>query len=516
MRGLTAAVLLFLTLAGAFSNARPTATVTLKVFDEKGEGTPCDFARFKNLSNCAAQKGWDTDCLLQADTYDCLKMQPLRPEGANLAFDCPATCVLSLAWPTASGGYNNLFLDNEGRGWSESATIVFNLQAARDCRRRLVRALATRPRYAASPAFGLSRTQAEEALALAEHAGSDAEQGRLGQKALDLCLQAYDTLLFEYGAQCARERKGKGLQWGFTVDRRAGFSERLAAIHQIVGDSGQGWIRIVCDRANEPSFYRPMIEEARTSGIHVLLQILDSVDNRMPAEKVNERVRAYVDAFAADVDAFEIGNEVNMKAVPGMVERLEYAAAYAREHAPRARTAVVLFWQLGSGFAKSNGAFTFFHWINHNVLPSRVLMENVDEWLVSLYPEGYPLGAPAFDEMMTRLERLFPGRAIGIGETDYWMKGTDRVWAWRTMSDSLDSMRAEFFRWHYAAAAGYEQSVLGGFWWGFCHEMAPSTVLWRAACDLWREMNPGIAGAAPLSGIGFSSPSRPSPATTGP
>lgn len=117
-------------------------------------------------------------------------------------------------------------------------------------------------------------------------------------------------------------------------------------------------------------------------------------------------------------------------------------------------------------------------------------MQDVDTWYVSMYHEGYPMGAACFDELMTRLAKAFPGKKIGIGEFDYWLPDTDHVWWWLRPEDPAGKTRREFLEWHYAAAAGYDQSVLGGFWWGYLQEMYPQNELWGAAQRLFQEMNP--------------------------
>ncbi|MCX7015913.1 MAG: hypothetical protein NTW86_25715 [Candidatus Sumerlaeota bacterium] len=478
--------------------AARAGTVTLQAFDENGEGASCDFARFKAVSNCALHKGWDTDCLLQADSYDCLAMQPLHAIGGNLAFEAKGRCLLSVAWPTENTGYNNLLLDNEGKGWESDASILFNLQAAKDTRRRLGDALKARPDYAQSAAFATLRSEGESLLRQADAAPSDSDKGKCGQVALDRFLQAYNLLLRDYGVQRSRAIGGQGLCWGFTIDRVAKDNAKyLLPIQELVAPSDKGWIRLVCDKRNKPSYYQPIIAEARSRRIHILLQILDSVDNKKTSlDQSNQRVRDYVDAFGDKVDAYEIGNEVNMEPFPQMIEKMEYAADYIKRNAPASRIAVVLFWQLGTGYGKKgNGAYTTFDYINHAARSSAVLTRNVDLWLVSMYPEGYPLGPVCFDELMTRLQNAFPDGKIGVGELDYWLPRTDRVWWWGNAAAAPEDTRPEFLRWHYAAAAGYENSILGGFWWGYIPEMSSRNALWNAAHQLFLEMNPAEATA---------------------
>jgi hypothetical protein len=467
-------------------------TITLKVFDENGDGKPCDFARFKAVSNCTLHKGWDTDCLLNADSYDCLAMQPLRAEGDAVAFAAKGPCVLSVVWPTQNTGYNNLLLDNEGKGWQSDAAVVFNLQAAKDTWRQLNDALNARPDYAQSDAFAALRLEAESLLRGADTAAADCEKGKRGQIALDRALQAYNLLLGEYGVQRAQRTKGQGLYWGFTIDRVArDNSKYLLPIQELVGNSDRGWARIVCDRGNSPSQYKAIVSEAKSHGIHVLLQILDSVDNKKTSlEESNRRLKDYVDAFRETVDAYEIGNEVNMKPFPKMVEKMEYAASYVKQAAPQSQVAVVLYWQLGTGYGnRGDGSYTTFDYVNHVMRTSAVLTRGVDLWLVSMYHEGYPMGPVCFDQLMTRLQKAFPGKKIGIGELDYWLPKTDHVWWWGPQDMAPEKTRPEFLRWHYAAAAGFERSILGGFWWGYIPEMASHNALWDSARQLFQEIN---------------------------
>jgi hypothetical protein len=71
----------------------------------------------------------------------------------------------------------------------------------------------------------------------------------------------------------------------------------------------------------------------------------------------------------------------------------------------------------------------------------------------------------------------------------YWLPKTDRVWWWGKEDMTPEKTRPDFLRWHYAAAAGYERSILGGFWWGYIPEMASRNALWYSARQLFQEIN---------------------------
>ena len=488
---LFALLMVMATAATTAISAAHAGTITLKVFDENGEGRPCDFARFKAVSNLRLHKGWDTDCLLKAESYDCLALQPLRAEGGTVAFATKGRCVLSVAWPTHNTGYNNLLLDNKGKGWESDASVVFNLQAAKDSWRQLEAALKARPNYSRGGAFDASRGSGVIARPRGcRRRGFRKRQTRPSRPGS--CLAGLQPPAQRIRRPAAQRTKGQGLYWGFTIDRVAkDNSKYLLPIQELVGKSDKGWARIVCDRKNSPSYYRAIVAEAKSHGIHVLLQILDSVDNKKTSlEQSNQRIKDYVDTFRETVDAYEIGNEVNMEPFPKMIEKMEYAAIYVKQAAPQSQVAVVLFWQLGTGYGKKgNGSYTTFDYVNHAMRPSALLTRNVDLWLVSMYHEGYPMGPVCFDQLMTRLQTAFPGKKIGIGELDYWLPKTDHVWWWGKEDMAPEKTRPDFLRWHYAAAAGYERSILGGFWWGYIPEMASRNALWDSARQLFQEIN---------------------------
>ena len=257
-----------------------------------------------------------------------------------------------------------------------------------------------------------------------------------------------------------------------------------------MGKSDKGWAHIVCDRKNSPSYYRAIVAEAKSHGIHVLLQILDSVDNKnISLEQSNQRIKDYVDTFRETVDAYEIGNEVNMEPFPKMIEKMEYAAIYVSQPHHNRRSPWSCSGNSEPDTARRETAATLPSITSIAPCASALLTRNVDLWLVSMYHEGYPMGPvcrPTDDAPPNSLSRQ-EGRQVASSTTGSPRRtmcggGARRTWRRR-------KTRPDFLRWHYAAAAGYERSILGGFWWGYIPEMASRNALWDSARQLFQEIN---------------------------
>ena len=200
------------------------------------------------------------------------------------------------------------------------------------------------------------------------------------------------------------------------------------------------------------------------------------------------QVQACVKAFP-QIDAWEVGNEVNGSWLgPGIAGKVADAASWVQRHSS-ATVVLTLYWQIGT----DSPASSMFNWVRANLPPST--RRNIDVVLMSTYVEDAPLGL-AFDEVMRTLHAEFPDQRLGIGELDYWSPDTSRAWWAFDRSDPTGTGRHEVASQYYAASLGYPYAVGGGFWWYFAEEAPPDAQLRAAIHRVVRKVSGGSVGCA--------------------
>ena len=463
--------------------------VALLFYDRNGNAISIDDVKnisndtYNNTRDANDGEGYDNDAILDLANLCVIKNSPvLFASGKYLTFkltDKPIAFALN--WPTEPLGYSMIILDNGGNGFTRSATINFTYQAALDEKIRLDKRLAVRPNYKKSGNF--KKAYADVELHLKKAAGSTDQSviGREGQLALDRLAVADDILLREYGLQLAIANKGEITPWiGLTIDVVDNYKENIDMAAKI--SEPYGWIRVVFD-PGPPSVYKDLIAYAKSKGLKILGQPVDSsYDKKFTLQQYVARFKEYMAAFP-DIDAWEVGNEVNGNwLTPEIPEKIAEAAAYCKSM--NKMTVLTFFYQINTGGQKKYSMFT---WINEHLPQST--RDNIDVVFISLYEEQAPLGI-GFDRVMTQLRAEFPKQKIGIGELGYWIKG-QRAW-WELskenpMTDGLFAFAAKY----YPASFGYEGSVGGCFWWNFVREFKSEPRLQKVVSDLRDEIKNG-------------------------
>jgi len=381
-------------------------TVTVLFFDRNGAAlTP---AQIRSTSNNGTI-GYDNDALVDPVTMRAISSGPLYTSGNTLAFTTTGIPVaLAMNWPTLPSGYGLLVLDNGGAGFTSSATINFTYEAAKDVKRRLDEALAARPDYVRSTQFQDTYNRAANRLAAIGTFTAEATKGKEGQLALDDLAVAYDLLLREHGPQRAGREQSARLPWiGFTIDTVSGYQTNLDLAAKLAGP--YAWIRVVFDYGQGPATYASLINYAKTKGIKVLGQPVDSsYDRNYTRAQYKQRFIDFITAFP-QIDAWEVGNEVNGEWLSSDIAgKIADAAAEVRARAPGKPTLLTLFWQLNTS-SVPNSMFT---WVQDK-LPSST-RDLIDVITVSQYQEQAPMGV-FFDQMMKRVQAEFPSANSGIG-----------------------------------------------------------------------------------------------------
>ena len=455
-------------LPGAALASAP-GVVTVRFYDRHGNLLSPSQAR-SVMTN--GSHGWANDALVDPTTLQDVAAGPLHTSGGSLVFDIPARpAALALNWPT-SRGYSLVIVDDGGGGFAAPATVNFTYQAALDAKRRLADMVAARPTYVASAAFDDADARAASLIQRATQAPDESDRGRLGQRALDQVNVANDLLLSEFGPADAHTRRAPSPPWiGTTLDTTTNHDARLDLARATTAPLG--WVRIVFDRNRPPSDYAGMVRAAKARGLEIMGEPVDSFyAKHYTRPQYLRQVRACVNAFP-QIDAWEVGNEVNGSWLgPGIGGKVADAASWVKRHSS-ASVVLTLYWQIGT----DSPASSMFNWVRAH-LPAST-RRNIDVVLMSTYVEDAPLGL-AFDEVMRTLHAEFPDQRIGIGELDYWSPDTSRAWWAFDRRDPTATARHEVASQYYAASLGYPYAVGGGFWWYFAEEGPPDAQL-RAA-----------------------------------
>ncbi|MFZ4778809.1 MAG: hypothetical protein ACOYM3_25870, partial [Terrimicrobiaceae bacterium] len=409
-------------LAGSFiAPALAAGTITLLFFDRNGN--PLTPAQVRTQSNNGST-GYDNDFLISPSNLRAISEGPLFTSGTNLAFSTPDQPVaLAFNWPTEPYGYGLVILDNEGAGFTTTKTVNFTYQAARDIKKRLDAALAQRMDYVPSVKFQNAYNSAVAHLGSVDAFSTESVKGREGQLALDQLAIAYDAILAEHGPVLARNNKSTLVPWlAVTIDTTSNYQQNLDLASSITAPFG--WIRVVFDAGQGPSAYTNLINYAKSKGLKILGQPVDSsYDKGYTRAQYKQRFIDFLNAFP-QIDAWEVGNEVNGSWLSADIAgKIADAAAEVTARAPGKPRVLCLFWQINTDALK-NSMFT---WVAAN-LPAAT-RSNLDVVLISQYQEQAPMGM-AFDAVMQALRAEFPTQKIGIGELGYWIPGQQFWWAY--------------------------------------------------------------------------------------
>jgi len=495
---LAAVILITLAIRGS---AQAGGTVTLLFFDRNGTAlTP---TQVRSISNNGGA-GYNNDFLLNPANMRAISSGPLYTSGSNLAFNIPSQAVaLAFNWPTLPGGYQLLVLDKGGTGFSTGGTINFTYQAALDVKKKLDAARAARPGYVPSSKFNTAYQAAASQLAGVDVYSPEAAKGKAGQLALDQLAVAYDAMLAENGPVYAAANKSTLTPWiGFTIDTVSNYQANVDLAASLAAP--YAWIRIVFDAGQAPSTYTNLVNYAKSKGVKVLGQPVDSTyDKSYTRAQYKQRFIDYITAFP-QIDGWEVGNEVNGSWLSSDIGlRIADAAAEVKLRAPGKPTFLTFFWQINTD-SVANSMFT---WANAN-LPAST-RANIDVVTFSQYQEQAPMGV-AFDQVMKTLRAEFPTQKIGLGELGYWIPGQQFWWAYN-QTDAVAAKRAVAEQ-YYNASFDFPGSIGGVFWWTFITDFKSDTAMQQIVKSLRDKLQSGSPTPTPTPTV--SPTPTPSPTAT--
>jgi hypothetical protein len=480
---LTAVIVVAFSLRGF---AQAGGVVTLLFFDRTGTAlTP---TQVRSASNNGGA-GYNNDFLLNPANMCAISSGPLYTSGSNLAFNIPSEAVaLAFNWPTLPGGYQLLILDNGGAGFSAAATINFTYQAALDVKKKLDAARAARPDYVPSMKFNTAYQAASSQLAGVDVYSPESAKGKAGQLALDNLAVAYDAMLAEHGPVYAAANKSTVTPWiGFTIDTVTNYQANVDLAASLAAP--YAWIRIAFDSSQAPSAYTNIVNYAKTKGVKVLGQPVDSTcDKNYTRAQYKQLFIDYITAFP-QIDAWEVGNEVNGSWLSSDIGlRIADAAAEVRARAPGKTTFLTLFLQINTGTEE----YSIFTWTNANLPEST--RANIDVVTFSQYQEQAPMGV-AFDQVMKTLHAEFPTQKIGLGELGYWISGQQFWWAYN-QTDTIAAKRTMAEQ-YYNAGFDYPGSIGGVFWWTYIADFKSDAAMQQIVKTLRDKLQSGAPTPTP-------------------
>jgi len=246
--------------------------------------------------------------------------------------------------------------------------------------------------------------------------------------------------------------------YGVTVDDIAGLTNITAALAAL---PHKPTTRIVFDEAQNPAYYAQAVPAIHAVS-NVMGEILDSefVPNLTVAQ-YTARTTAYLDAFATNVDIWEVANEVNgewLGATADVVAKM--TGAFDLVKARGYATELTLYGC--SDAAASNDMFT---WVNANVPPR--MRTGLDYVLVSYYEGDCGNLRTDWPDVFARLHQLFPNSEIGFGEVGAVTSAGNPI--------TNPTVAGPYLEKYYGMQITTPSYVGGYFWWYFAEDMSPKT-----------------------------------------
>jgi hypothetical protein len=397
---------------------------------------------------------------------------------------------LMVHWNTVNTGYSTFLLDNQGKGFSESATLIFNEQLAYDARRQFNEALARKPDYLPSSRFAQFQQDIDGCFAQLAAAATDSLKGSAGQRCVDLLAQAMALMLREYGIQQARFR-GDDALWGVTLTPLGTTADypKIDDLADLFAPQHR-WVRLIMAETTGTSFeqVRQALNYASGKGVHTLGQLFDS---HIQQSLTLDQFKAGVDAALTYPDfdkftAWEVGNEVNGGWLgSGMTQKIDYAAARVKQLYPAKKVCLTFYWYAMQDTLETS----LFNWIETNI--TETIRNTIDCVALSIYTDQQPLGF-SWDLVMSKLAEIFPGKSVLVGELGFVDPTVARFYKEGPLDLTLDAGGELYIENRYPASFATPNSFGGNFWWYFDQEMVGKTGLWHKLRSIYCMVYPKL------------------------
>ncbi len=255
----------------------------------------------------------------------------------------------------------------------------------------------------------------------------------------------------------------------------------MSSLNQIVASSrhlpAMPATRIYFDVTRPPGYYAAAVRRLHPVS-YLMGELLDSSDETsIGVAAYAKRTKAYLNAFGAAIDIWEIGNEVNGNWTgPYPVVAAKLAAAYREVAARHLRTALTLYDNAGCGDGPAELDPLA---LSRRYVPAKVRAALSYVWL-SYYEDACGSRAPGartWTAYFRALHTLYPRARLGFGEIGLTSPVTSRT------------MRAarSLIRYYYGLPIRLPYYAGGYFWWYYAEDCLP-----YAARPLWRALSAGF------------------------
>jgi len=262
--------------------------------------------------------------------------------------------------------------------------------------------------------------------------------------------------------------------YGVTADDVSGLNQMVPSSRRLPAMPAT---RIYFDVRQPPRYYARAVETLHPVS-YLMGELLDSSDETgIGVAAYARRVRAYLGAFGAAIDIWEIGNEVNGNWTgPYPVVAAKLTAAYREVAARHLRTALTLYYNAGCGDGPGELSPLGF---SRRYVPAAV-RAGIGYVFLSYYEDACGNRRPSartWTAYFRSLHALYPRARLGFGEIGLADPVTPRT------------MRAakSLIRYYYGLRIRLPYYTGGYFWWYYAEDCLPS-----ATRPLWRALSAGF------------------------
>jgi hypothetical protein len=246
--------------------------------------------------------------------------------------------------------------------------------------------------------------------------------------------------------------------WGVTTDAINNQSAQVDALSHL---PQKPTARIVFDEWQPATDYTAFVAAIHNVS-YIMGEILDSEYMiQYNLQQYTDRTNEYMNAFANQVDIWEVGNEVNGEWCGNTSDVIaKISAAYTTVKANNKKAALTLYENWNCWENQSN---EMFRWANQNI-PSN-MKQGLDYVLVSYYEDDCNGYQPNWQRIFDSLHVIFPNSKLGIGEC-----GTSNA-----------SQKANYLTRYYSMHITTPKYIGGYFWWYWRQDCVPYTTkpLWK-------------------------------------
>lgn len=261
--------------------------------------------------------------------------------------------------------------------------------------------------------------------------------------------------------------------WGVTTD---GINNQAAQVQALSHLPKKPTTRIVFDEWVPATDYTAFVAAIHNVS-YIMGEILDSEYMiQYNLQQYTDRTNEYMNAFANQVDIWEVGNEVNGEwcgNTSDVIAKISAAYSIVKAHNKKAELTLYENWNCWE-----NQSNEMFRWVNQNIPVN--MKQGLDYVLVSYYEDDCNGYQPNWQRVFDSLHVIFPNSKLGIGEC-----GTDNA-----------SQKANYMTRYYTMNILTPRFVGGYFWWYWRQDCVPYTTkpLWKVLCGAIGSRTTGIAG----------------------